>query len=454
MSTDSCLSLQKSDLCPAFQKYQFDTSIVNFYNDTKKDITILDRNIQNFIDITSVDQIVSEFQCKKEDVVNRKYLKTFTCAVLVSKSVPKCNSPANYLCKSVCDTYIQSILDILQNCSPNANQTQQLKSYCSSNMFNSDSNCINGEMNNEQLSATPVAAGGWKNEYLAIIVFGIALITLIIVVIMRCGKSKTKMAKVPISNRSPRNMAPKESLPINESVAYSSSKQSQSFYSNPSSYRSEPEVSNRVSSQLNRRTTSTNSTVSSVLDKEIISLLIKSQHHYKCIREYTPTMEDEVEIAIGDILVVSHQYDDGWAYGVNLNTGGLGVLPLSYIVPTTINTNVKVRESVYGSKKRLDKIKKIRSTYTSSAGTNKSDEERYSDAFSTYSSSAYTTTTKNGDSIYTSTTYQPPSKQQKYQSEYTEATGYTGVTEDSNYTMDSGLSEDIRNDINTLNKHK
>eukprot|EP00835_Amoeboradix_gromovi_P002133 NODE_114_length_19305_cov_0.149849.p3 type:complete len:441 gc:universal NODE_114_length_19305_cov_0.149849:6017-4695(-) len=432
----SCLSLQNSKQCPAFQQYEFDTHMRSFYNGTVKDISILDANILDFINLKSVDQLVTEYNCKREDVVHRKYLRTFTCAIIVGKSVA-CNiQKSNFLCKSDCDEYINSVLDILKRCSPKKSQLDSLNDYCNQDLFSNSTNCISAQMNQEDLPKA--APSGWNNGYVAVIIAGLAVIVMIAIMVTRCAKMKKAQPGVAIAAKDPKPQNPPIISQANESLA-------SSYQTN--SYAKEHVVDKRVSSQPKRRTTSTNSVESSATDRELVSILAKSEHHYKCIREYIPTLDDEVEIAVGDILAISHQYDDGWAYGANLSTGGLGVIPLSFIVPTTKRRDIATRESVYGNKKRLELIKNMRSTYSSSMASSPS-SSRYSDAFSNYTSSAYTTTTNNAESIYTSTTYQPPSK--KKLSEYTDGTRFTGITDDSNYTMDSGLSDVIKKDMATL----
>ncbi len=421
--TDVCLSLLNSNACPGFSQHKFNTSITSFYNETRKDVAILDANIQNFVDVTSIDQIVSEFNCNKEDVVGRKHLRTFTCGVLIKNSAG-CNlKTTTNICNNVCQEYIDSVLNILEKCKPSPDQRQSLETYCQKNNFMSSTNCITAEMNEE--TKIGASSSGWRNEYIALIVGGIAVLILIILVVLRSGCCQKKNKATSNANKSPVNntVLPYNNAPVDVASSYRSSLSS--------SYET-----NLRNSSVNRRTTSTtNSTISDVSDNHLVSILKQSKHHYKCIREYTPELDDEIEMIVGDIIALSHKYDDGWAYGLNLNTGGVGVMPLSYVVPTNKTHDVKPRESVYGNKKRLDKIQKMRSTYATSESN---------EGFSTYSSSAYTTNTNNIDSVYTNTTYHPPHERE---STYTDGTGYTV---DSNFTMDSDLSKTINKDMNIL----
>eukprot|EP00834_Sanchytrium_tribonematis_P007349 NODE_652_length_4999_cov_0.731020.p1 type:complete len:466 gc:universal NODE_652_length_4999_cov_0.731020:3913-2516(-) len=461
---DNCLSFKNSKVCPGYQNFFFDTTISNFYNSSTKDISILDKNIQQFVNVKSIDEIVGEYHCKKEDVSNRQYLRTFICAILVNESNLNCNNPKSpkYLCNTTCNTYINSVKNILDKCSPSSAQLANLTQFCGSDkMFSSDSDCISAEMNEDEMPSDgmpSVASEGWRNEYIAVIVAGIALFALIIIVIFRCRAKRTNPNTKPTARSirsertdSPRNFNPSQQSNHESLIDLRNSRSSSTSYTQ-SGHDSES------TRDLNRRTASTNSAASSMLDQEIVSLLAKSTHHYKCVRDYVPTMDDEMEIAVGDIIVVSHQYDDGWAYGFNNNTGQLGVLPLNYIVPTTNKQKFKTRESVYGNKKRLDKINKMRSSFASSMASS-----AYTGNYSTYTASAYTATTRppestytvsthQPESIYSTTTYQPPSK--KHESEYTVATGFTGYTEDSQFTNNDEVSEVVNEDLHNLTRHR
>jgi hypothetical protein len=52
---------------------------------------------------------------------------------------------------------------------------------------------------------------------------------------------------------------------------------------------------------------------------------------YICIRDYTPIASDEVQLVVGDIVVLDLLFNDGWAKGKNESNKITGVLPVSCI---------------------------------------------------------------------------------------------------------------------------
>ncbi|KAI8851015.1 hypothetical protein BC829DRAFT_132664 [Chytridium lagenaria] len=47
--------------------------------------------------------------------------------------------------------------------------------------------------------------------------------------------------------------------------------------------------------------------------------------------DYDPLMPDELELRVGDIIVLNMVHDDGWAHGTNLTTNESGMLPLAVL---------------------------------------------------------------------------------------------------------------------------
>ncbi|KAI9332861.1 hypothetical protein BDR26DRAFT_625730 [Obelidium mucronatum] len=47
----------------------------------------------------------------------------------------------------------------------------------------------------------------------------------------------------------------------------------------------------------------------------------------RAVYDFTPSMPDEVFIAIGDKIQVKQRYDDGWAFGLNLTSNKEGLFP-------------------------------------------------------------------------------------------------------------------------------
>ncbi|ORZ38044.1 hypothetical protein BCR44DRAFT_1015972 [Catenaria anguillulae PL171] len=83
---------------------------------------------------------------------------------------------------------------------------------------------------------------------------------------------------------------------------------------------------------------------------------------YKASRNYDPGMSDEMELVVGDMISVTSKYDDGWAYGLNLSTGQLGVFPLNFAEPVGDEREnpvaVPTRQSMYGNSDRLSQYRK------------------------------------------------------------------------------------------------
>ncbi|KAI9223033.1 hypothetical protein BC828DRAFT_403492 [Blastocladiella britannica] len=81
---------------------------------------------------------------------------------------------------------------------------------------------------------------------------------------------------------------------------------------------------------------------------------------HRAVRTYQPTMEDEMELVPGDLVSVSQSYDDGWGFGINLATGQVGVLPMSFVVRAEQDVDVRavpIRQSMYGN---ADKLREVR----------------------------------------------------------------------------------------------
>ena len=49
---------------------------------------------------------------------------------------------------------------------------------------------------------------------------------------------------------------------------------------------------------------------------------------FEVIRRHIPDYIDEIQLNLGDVVTVQEQFDDGWAFGSNITTGGQGSFPL------------------------------------------------------------------------------------------------------------------------------
>ncbi|KAI9357643.1 hypothetical protein DFJ73DRAFT_758219 [Zopfochytrium polystomum] len=50
---------------------------------------------------------------------------------------------------------------------------------------------------------------------------------------------------------------------------------------------------------------------------------------YKVTFGYTPSLPDEMELKVGQVIEVAESFDDGWGKGRNLNTGVTGIFPMA-----------------------------------------------------------------------------------------------------------------------------
>lgn len=81
---------------------------------------------------------------------------------------------------------------------------------------------------------------------------------------------------------------------------------------------------------------------------------------------YSPRMNDEISLAIGDSVVIMHRYDDNWCLAKNESTGATGMVPGNYLhninnpfLPDTMtvnNTKPPVRKISLALKDKLNNI--------------------------------------------------------------------------------------------------
>ncbi|KAJ3396421.1 hypothetical protein HDU92_003043 [Lobulomyces angularis] len=60
---------------------------------------------------------------------------------------------------------------------------------------------------------------------------------------------------------------------------------------------------------------------------------------YEAVCEYTPTHADEIELNVGDIIQILHNYDDGWCLSKNEVTKAVGLLPRNFLVQVGLKAN-------------------------------------------------------------------------------------------------------------------
>ncbi|KAJ3358127.1 hypothetical protein HDU91_005314 [Kappamyces sp. JEL0680] len=69
---------------------------------------------------------------------------------------------------------------------------------------------------------------------------------------------------------------------------------------------------------------------------QIIQQLYLSVHtKLRVVQDYQATMSDELTLYRGDVVVATHHYLDGWAFGTNVSTGLMGSFPVGAVCPTS-----------------------------------------------------------------------------------------------------------------------
>lgn len=63
---------------------------------------------------------------------------------------------------------------------------------------------------------------------------------------------------------------------------------------------------------------------------------LASLNKHIVIHPYTPVIEDEIKLNIGDIIIVQDIFNDGWIRGINCTTNSEGTFPVACITPYDI----------------------------------------------------------------------------------------------------------------------
>ncbi|KAJ3028075.1 UNVERIFIED_CONTAM: Sorbin and SH3 domain-containing protein 2 [Siphonaria sp. JEL0065] len=95
-----------------------------------------------------------------------------------------------------------------------------------------------------------------------------------------------------------------------------------------------------------------NTAAPAAISKNVPQSNVKGQE--KVVYDFAPERDDEIELKVGQFVVVNQSYDDGWAYGINLTTNKEGNFPLdcltSFTDPAALSPTKKQRmSSIYGS---------------------------------------------------------------------------------------------------------
>jgi hypothetical protein len=66
----------------------------------------------------------------------------------------------------------------------------------------------------------------------------------------------------------------------------------------------------------------------------------KAEKVFKVIQKHTPGYIDEIQLSLGDVVIVKEQFDDGWGFGLNITTESQGSFPL--ICLSVLNENLDI----------------------------------------------------------------------------------------------------------------
>ncbi|RKO88229.1 hypothetical protein BDK51DRAFT_27833 [Blyttiomyces helicus] len=66
---------------------------------------------------------------------------------------------------------------------------------------------------------------------------------------------------------------------------------------------------------------------------------------YVAITSYTPALDDEMELRVGDIVTLTSLYNDGWAAGVNISTGQVASVPTTALQAMELGRSAAVERT-------------------------------------------------------------------------------------------------------------
>ncbi|KAJ3242704.1 Sorbin and SH3 domain-containing protein 1, partial [Chytriomyces hyalinus] len=76
----------------------------------------------------------------------------------------------------------------------------------------------------------------------------------------------------------------------------------------------------------------------------------------RAVFNYAPIMQDEIEIFFGDKILVKNEYDDGWAFGKNLNSQREGLFPQDCVGPANAAPNQPASNMNSKPKQRMSSL--------------------------------------------------------------------------------------------------
>lgn len=360
----TCLSLQGSTTCGAFQSYYIsttgNTSRYPFLaNVTDRDS--FDTALENYV--KSSDMYLSSLGCtNKADnsptIPYARYSLTFMCATLIQDSLY--SLPCNYqynksppaLCQSTCFDYTASVQEITGNinmCPNQVEQSERLPNLNSSCVYwsglNGTYDCINGianEPNNCGFGSVSQACAFCKSNGTSTCCESLsgcsslsvgAIIGIIIGCLVFAGLVGAfvfwfcykKNRKQKYNGFMMNKQSQKHELHDSSSALGYESLVSHQALNKPNQQKSmtpPPSINTNNLAPPLINTTTNSSSVQPVLDE-----------FFEVKHPYPPQMGDELGLHVGDIVCVAMNFDDGWALGFNVTTGLKGVFPAVCVSP-------------------------------------------------------------------------------------------------------------------------
>ncbi len=70
------------------------------------------------------------------------------------------------------------------------------------------------------------------------------------------------------------------------------------------------------------------------------------------LEDFEPNMNDEMRVKYGDEIILQNEYDDGWAFGVNVHSRLDGMFPMAIVSSKPLGSNTKRTNSVYSARSK------------------------------------------------------------------------------------------------------
>ncbi|KAI8915844.1 hypothetical protein EDD86DRAFT_197005 [Gorgonomyces haynaldii] len=383
-----CFSLQASTTCPDLAQY----SVIRFASVT--DAASFDTFMNSQIvdsSPTAISTFQQNYQCPTYAGHNTRFRLSTLCYFFVTQSLDKCTPPAAPLvplCKSTCNSYLSSVQQTFANatvCDQNPGATQaanrasvssvggaqtSLGDFCASLFDVAAPQCSTGIKTD--FAQCGFAFAGDADAYCAVntqdpccvakasasapmtldpinnvwVIFGIVAGGLVVLGLIFYGVSKFfrkgNQAFQPDRESKAKSFFKKFSMYKDVDQQKRSTKMDM-----PTKPRSSLFTTIRASTMFGNNDpapplpggkTNSNPFVSGVpsLDAPRGN---DPQRKVQVFEDYEAGMDDEMTVKVGDVVIVNEEYDDGWAFGVNISSGREGVFPMAVCEPLGAGAN-------------------------------------------------------------------------------------------------------------------